>query len=180
MQLYHARSWWGRTDDDLFSVKVDVAVAQNADEETKAKALVRAAIKARKNYKGSGNPIFFTTEDTLADLLLVEDGVGRRLYRTKEELATALLVSKIVTVEVMEGLTRTTGSGASAVTRTLAGIIVNPMDYVVGADKGGEINTFDDFDIDFNRMKYLMETRCSGCLVKPYSALVLEYIPAQG
>lgn len=168
------------TDADLFSVKVTIPVAQNADSETKAKALVKAAIKARKNYKGSGNPIFFTTEDTLADLLLVEDGVGRRLYRTKEELATALLVSKIVTVEVMEGLTRTVGEGQQAVVHTLAGIIVNPIDYVVGADKGGEINTFDDFDIDYNRMKYLMETRCSGCLVKPKSALVLEYIPAQG
>ena len=168
------------TDNDLFSVKVTIPVAQNADSETKAKALVKAAIKARKNYKGSGNPIFFTTEDTLADLLLVEDGVGRRLYRTKEELATALLVSKIVTVEVMEGLTRTVGEGQQAVVHTLAGIIVNPIDYVVGADKGGEINTFDDFDIDYNKMKYLMETRCSGCLVKPKSALVLEYIPAQG
>lgn len=168
------------TDDDLFSVKVDVEVAADDDEEAKAKALVKAAIKARKNYKGSGNPTFYTTEDTLADLLLVEDGIGRRLYRTKEELATALLVSNIVTVEPMTGITRTTGEGASAVTRTLAGIIVNPADYVVGADKGGEINTFDDFDIDYNQMKYLMETRCSGCLVKPKSALVLEYVPAQG
>lgn len=168
------------TDDDLFSVKVDVEVAADDDEEAKAKALVKAAIKARKNYKGSGNPTFYTTEDTLADLLLVEDGIGRRLYRTKEELATALLVSKIVTVEPMAGITRTTGEGAAAVTRTLAGIIVNPADYVVGADKGGEINTFDDFDIDYNQMKYLMETRCSGCLVKPKSALVLEYVPAQG
>lgn len=168
------------TDNDLFSVKVDIPVAQNATFEDKAKALVQAAIRARKNYKGSGNPIFFTTEDTLADLLLVEDGIGHRLYRTKEELATALLCSKIVTVEVMQGLTRTVGEGQSAVTKTLAGIIVNPIDYVVGADKGGEINTFDDFDIDFNKMKYLMETRCSACLVKPYSALVLEYTPAQG
>lgn len=166
------------TDADLFSIKVPVTVAQNDDEEAKAKKLIKAVIKGRKNYKGTGNPIFFTTEDVLADLLLVEDGIGRRLYRTKEELATALLVRDIVTVEPMANKTRTVTSGNTSTTYTLAGIMVNPIDYVIGADKGGEINTFDDFDIDYNKMKYLMETRCSGCLVKPYSAMVIEFVPA--
>ena len=164
------------TDNDLFSIKVPVVVAAGDNEEARAKKLVKAVIKARKNYKGTGNPTFYTTEDVLADLLLVEDGIGRRLYRTKDELATALLVKEIITVPVMENLTRT---DAQQVTRTLAGIIVNPIDYVVGADKGGEINTFDDFDIDYNKMKYLMETRMSGCLVKPYSAMVIEWEVSQ-
>ena len=168
------------TDDDLYTIKVAIPVAEDDDENAKAKNLIRAIIKARKDYQGSGNPIFFTTEETLSDLLLVEDGIGRRLYRTKEELATALLVRDVVTVESMAGRTRTTGEGASEVTLTLAGIIVNPIDYVIGADKGGEINTFDDFDIDYNRMKYLMETRISGALIKPYSAMAIEYVPAEG
>ena len=168
------------TDADLYTIKVAVPVAEDDDENAKAKNLIRAIIKARKDYKGSGNPIFFTTEETLSDLLLIEDGIGRRLYRTKEELATALLVRDVVTVESMAGRTRTTGEGQSEVTLTLAGIVVNPIDYVIGADKGGEINTFDDFDIDYNRMKYLMETRISGALVKPYSAMAIEYVPAEG
>ena len=172
------------TDDELFSIQVTIPVAQADTSEAKAKNLIKAVIRARKDYKGSGNPTFYCTADVLADMLLVEDGVGRRLYRTKEELATALLVSKIVTVEPMQGITRdiTTGEGQQAVTvtRTLAGIIVNPADYVVGADKGGEINTFDDFDINYNQMLYLMETRISGMLTKPKSAMVVEFEPAQG
>lgn len=172
------------TDDELYSIQVTIPVAQSDTSEAKAKNLIKAVIKARKDYKGSGSPTFYCTADMLADLLLIEDGVGRRLYRTEAELATALMVSKIVTVEVMQGITRdiTTGSGQQAVTvtRTLAGIIVNPADYVVGTDKGGEINTFDDFDIDFNQMKYLMETRISGMLVKPKTAMVVEFEPAQG
>lgn len=168
------------TDADLYSIKVAVAVGQSDTDEAKAKNLIKAVIKARKNYKGSGNPIFFCTEDILSDLLLVEDGIGRRLYRTKEELATALLCRSIETVEAMANKTRTVGEGAAAVVHTLAGIMVNPIDYVIGADKGGEINTWDDFDIDYNKMKYLMETRCSGCLVKPYSAMVVEFVPAAG
>jgi HK97 family phage major capsid protein len=172
------------TDDVLYSIQVTVPVAQNDDYEAKAKNLVKAVIRARKDYKGTGTPTFYCTADVLADLLLVEDGIGHRLYRTEAELATALMVSKIVTVEVMQNTTRqiTTGTGADAVTttRTLAGIIVNPADYVVGTDKGGEINTFDDFDIDFNRMKYLMETRMSGMLIKPNTAMVVEFEPAQG
>lgn len=172
------------TDDVLYSIQVTVPVAQNDDYEAKAKNLVKAVIRARKDYKGTGTPTFYCTADVLADLLLVEDGIGHRLYRTEAELATALMVSKIVTVEVMQNTTRqiTTGTGADAVTttRTLAGIIVNPADYVVGTDKGGEINTFDDFDIDFNRMKYLMETRMSGMLIRPKTAMVVEFEPAQG
>ena len=123
------------TDDDLFSIKVPVVVAAADNEEARAKKLVKAVIKARKNYKGTGNPTFYTTEDVLADLLLVEDGIGRRLYRTKDELATALLVKEIVTVPVMENLTRT---DTQSVTRTLAGIIVNPIDYNYGTDQGGK------------------------------------------
>lgn len=168
------------TDRDLFSIKVSVPVAAADTSADKAKNLIEAVIRARKDYKGSGNPVFYTTAETLADLLLVEDGIGRRLYRTKEELATAMLVRDVVTVEPMIGRTRTVGEGASAVVHTLAGIIVNPADYVIGTDRGGEINTFDDFDIDYNQMKYLMETRCSGALTKPYSAMVIEYVPAQG
>lgn len=172
------------TDDELYSIPVTIPVAQSDTSEAKAKNLIKAVIKARKDYKGSGSPTFYCTADMLADLLLIEDGVGRRLYRTEAELATALMVSKIITVEVMQGITRdiTTGSGQQAVTvtRTLAGIIVNPADYVVGTDKGGEINTFDDFDIDFNQMKYLMETRISGMLVKPKTAMIVEFEPAQG
>lgn len=168
------------TDADLYSIKVAVAVGVSDTDEAKAKNLIKAVIKARKNYKGSGNPIFFCTEDVLSDLLLVEDGIGRRLYKTKEELATALLCRSIETVEAMANKTRTVGEGQAAVVHTLAGIMVNPIDYVIGADKGGEINTWDDFDIDYNKMKYLMETRCSGCLVKPYSAMVVEFVPAAG
>lgn len=165
------------TDDDLFTIKVPVVVAANDTDEAKAKKLVKAVIKARKNYKGTGNPTFYTTDDVLSDLLLVEDSIGRRLYRTKDELATALMVKEVITVPVMENVTRT---DKQSVTRTLAGIIVNPIDYVVGADKGGEINTFDDFDIDFNKMKYLMETRMSGALTKPYSAMAIEWETASG
>lgn len=173
------------TDDPkLFTVPVVVPVAQNDDYEAKAKNLIKGVIRARADYKGTGTPTFYCTPDVLADLLLVDDGIGRRLYRTLDELATALMVGKIVTVEAMKGVTRevTTGEGQAAVTatRTLAGIIVNMADYVVGMDKGGEINTFDDFDIDFNQMKYLMETRMSGMLAKDFSAMVVEFEPAQG
>lgn len=173
------------TDDTtLFTVPVVIPVAQNDTYEAKAKNLIKGVIRARADYKGTGTPTFYCTPDVLADLLLVDDGIGRRLYRTLDELATALMVGKIVTVEPMKGVTRqvTTGEGQQAVTttRTLAGIIVNMADYVVGMDKGGEINTFDDFDIDFNQMKYLMETRMSGMLAKDFSAMVVEFEPAQG
>lgn len=157
-------------DDDLYTIKVPVVVAANATEDDIAKAFSRAAVKARKDYKGSGNPTMFTTEDHLTNMLLREDGMGRVLYESEEKLATSLRVRKIVTVPVMENLTRVD----EGKTKTLLGIIVNLNDYNVGADKGGAVNMFDDFDIDYNAQKYLIETRCSGALIKPYSAIALE------
>lgn len=167
-------------EDELFSIKCAVTIPNPATDDQKAKALIRAAKKARKDYKGSGNPIFFTTEENLANMLLLEDGQGYFMFKTEQELATVLRVREIVTVPVMEGLTRTyRPEGASAdVTAELAAIIVNPTDYNIGADRGGEINNFEDFDIDFNQHKYLIETRISGALVKPKSALVMEFVPA--
>ena len=164
----HIRPIW--TDDDLFTIKKAVSIASIASDDDKAKAFIRAAVKARKNYRGSGNPILFTTEDVLTDCLLMEDNMGRVVYDTIEKLATALRVSKIVTVPPMEGVTRE----ADGKTYALMGLIVNLKDYNVGADKGGQVSMFDDFDIDYNKMKYLIETRCSGALIKPFSAIALE------
>ena len=158
-------------DEDLYTIKQAVSVAAAATADQTAKAFIRAAIKSRKLYKGSGNPVLYTTEDVLTDCLLMEDTTGRVIYETVEKLATALRVSKIVTVPVMDGLTRVDGNTK---TRTLMGIIVNLADYNIGADKGGAVNMFDDFDIDYNAQKYLIETRCSGALVTPYSAIALE------
>lgn len=163
-------------DDDLFAIKVPVAISATADDTTKAKAVIRAIKKARKDYKGSGNPIYFTTEDELSNMLLLEDGDGYFMFKTDAELATVLRVREIVTVPVMEGLSRTEGSD----TFELAGILVNPADYNIGADRGGEIANFEDFDIDYNQYKYLIETRISGALIKPKSALVVEYTTAAG
>ena len=160
-------------DADLFTIKAQVVTAAGADDATKAKAFIRAAIKARKNYKGSGNPTLFTTEDWLTEMLLLEDNMGRPLYESESALAIKLRVSRIVTVEVMEGFLV---QGVDP----LMGIIVNLKDYVVGADKGGAISMFDDFDIDYNQMKYLIETRCSGALTVPYSAIVLTDGTRQG
>ena len=159
--------------EDLFTVKVPVAVAANATAEEKAKAFIKACVKSRKNYKGSGNPTMFMSEDMLTDCLLIEDGMGRPLYDTEAKLASALRVREIVPVPVMEGdaIKRTDDKG----TFELAGLYVNLNDYNVGTDKGGEINMFDDFDIDYNAHKYLMETRCSGTLVKPHSAVAIEF-----
>lgn len=154
-------------DDEFYSIKYDINVAAGASEDDKGKAFIRAAVKSRKNYKGSGNPILFTTEDELTNMLLLEDGIGRRLYDTEEKLRTALRVSDIVTVEVMEGVEQNN--------QPVAGIIVNLKDYNVGADKGGQVAFFDDFDIDYNQQKYLIETRMSGALIKPFSAIVLRY-----
>ena len=162
----HIRPIW--TDNDFFTIKTTVTAG--ADDNATAKNIIKAAVKSRKNYKGSGNPILFTTEDTLTDLLLLEDTTGRVIYDTKEKLCNALRVRDIVTVELMENQSRT----VSGTTKNLIGIIVNPRDYNFGADKGGAVNMFDDFDIDYNQMKYLIETRCSGALVRPYSAIVLE------
>lgn len=160
------------TDDDLYTIKQTVTLSANATDNEKARATIVGAIKARKNYRGKGTPIFFTTEDTLTELLLATDSDGRDLYDTPEKLATKLRVSKIVTSEVLENLTRT----ADGTTYTLIGIIVNPADYNVGTDKGGEVSLFEDFDIDFNQQKYLIETRLSGALVHPYSAIALESV----
>lgn len=154
------------SDEELYTIQKTVDVANNADADTKAKAFIRAAIKARKDYKGSGNPTLFTTEDLLTDMLLLTDEMGRDLYESEEKLRTKLRVKEIVTVEVMEGV-----NGKNS--KPLMGVIVNPADYNVGADKGGAINMFDDFDIDYNQQKYLIETRCSGALTKPYSAIAL-------
>ena len=158
-------------DEDLYTIKQAVSVTAAATADQTAKAFIRAAIKSRKLYKGSGNPVLYTTEDVLTDCLLMEDTTGRVIYETVEKLATALRVSKIVTVPVMDGLTRV---DSDTKTRTLMGIIVNLADYNIGADKGGAVNMFDDFDIDYNAQKYLIETRCSGALVTPYGAIALE------
>lgn len=159
------------TDADLYSIKVPITVAAGDDDNKKATNFIRAAIKSRKNFRGSGTPVLYTTEDMLSDMLLLTDNTGRDIYDTVEKLCKKLRVSEIITVPVMEGLTRQVESK----TRTLAGIIVNLQDYNIGADKGGSINMFEDFDIDYNQMKYLIETRCSGALTKPYSAMVLEF-----
>ena len=162
----HIRPIW--KDTDFFTIKTTVTAG--ADDNATAKNIIKAAVRSRKNYKGSGNPTLFTTEDTLTDMLMIEDTTGRVIYDTKEKLCNALRVNDIVTVELMENQSR----DASGTTKNLIGIIVNPRDYNFGADKGGAISMFDDFDIDYNQMKYLIETRCSGALVRPYSAIVLE------
>jgi hypothetical protein len=161
--------------EDLFTVKAAINVSDSATAEERAKAFIKACIKSRKNYKGSGNPDMFMSEDMLTDCLLIEDTNGRVIYDSVQKLAAALRVREIVPVPVMEGLTRTDDESN---TYELAGIYVNLKDYNVGTDKGGEINFFDDFDIDYNKQKYLMETRCSGTLVKPYSAVALEFVKA--
>lgn len=142
-----------------------IEVPAGSTEAESAKNLINETIRGRKKYKGSGNPILLTTEDELTEMLLLEDNNGHKLYKTEAELATTLRVSRIVTVEVMENQQI---NGAD-----LLGVIVNLADYNVGADKGGSIELFDDFDIDFNQYKYLIETRISGALIKPYSALTL-------
>lgn len=157
-------------DSDLFTIKYRIETGSADDADTRAKAFIRAAVKSRKEYKGSGNPTLYTTEDLLTDCLLLEDRTGRRIYDTVTTLATAMRVKEIVTVPVMEGLTRE-DKGEEL---KLMGLIVNVGDYNVGADKGGSVNMFDDFDIDYNAQKYLIETRCSGALTKPYSAIALE------
>lgn len=157
-------------DVDLFNIKKEVVETQT---EKGAKAVINTAIRARKDYKGSGNPVLFTTEDELTEMLLLEDGIGHKLYKTEAELATALRVSAIITVEAMEGYKVSINN----VDKDLVGVIVNLSDYNVGADKGGEINLFDDFDIDYNQYKYLIETRISGALIKPFSAITLYRTP---
>lgn len=152
-------------DDELYAV--NVTVTEGVDEYATAKNFIRSAIKARRNYKGSGNPTLFTTEEVLSNCLLLEDNNGRVIYDTEAKLVTALRVKEIVPVEVMEGQKGPNGGD-------LLGIIVNMSDYTIGADKGGAVSMFDDFDIDYNAQKYLIETRCSGALTRPFSALVIE------
>lgn len=159
-----------RNDADLYSVKCEVVTGSGED---KYKNLIKAAVRFRKLYKGSGSPSYYTTEDVLAEMLLLEDGIGHRLYNSVDDLCKAMRVSEIVTVPVMENLAPRTDSVKNK-SYDLLGIMVNLRDYNVGADKGGAINMFDDFDIDVNQQKYLIETRCSGALVKPFSALVFE------
>ena len=167
----HIRPIW--KDAELYTIQAPIQLEGTETPDDIAKTFIRTAIKARKDYKGSGNPILFTTEDFLTDMLLLEDKIGHPLYDSVEKLATKLRVSQIVTVEVMENQTRE----VEGKTRTLMGIIVNPQDYNIGADRGGAINMFDDFDIDYNQQKYLIETRCSGALIKPFSAIAIESVP---
>ena len=155
-------------DDDLFTIKVQVETAAGDDTATKLDKMMTAVLKARKNYKGAGNPTFYTTEDTLTDLLLLKDKIGHRLYKNEAEVAQALRVKEIVTVPQMEGMKGKLGG-------EFVGLIVNLSDYTVGADKGGAVNMFDDFDIDYNQQKYLIETRCSGAMTTPFGAMAIEY-----
>lgn len=153
----------------LFNIKTPVEVTAGSSASDLAKQFIDDAIRARKNYKGSGNPVLFTTETLLTEMLLIKDDIGHYLYDSVSQLATRLRVSRIVTVEPMEGHT----IEISDESKDLLGIIVNLTDYNVGADKGGAVSLFDDFDIDFNQYKYLIETRISGALVKPFSAITL-------
>lgn len=158
------------SDDDLFVIRKAIAITSSTTVDEKCKQFIRTCIKARKDYRGSGNPTLFTTEDMLTDLLLMEDQIGHTLYDSADKLATKLRVKEIVTVPVFENQTRISGTA----TLELMGIIVNLDDYKVGADKGGSVSMFEDFDIDYNQEKYLIETRCSGALTVPYSAIVIE------
>lgn len=155
-------------DDDLFTIKVQVETAAGDDTSTKLDKMMTAVLKARKNYKGAGNPTFYTTEDILTDLRLMKDKIGHRLYKNDAEVAEALRVKEIVTVPQMENMKGVNGG-------EFVGLIVNLADYTVGADKGGAVNMFDDFDIDYNQQKYLIETRCSGAMTTPFGAMAIEY-----
>lgn len=166
----HIRPVYG--DDATYTIKRTLTRETGADDYAFAKAFIKDVVKSRKDYKGSGNPVLYTTEDMLTNMLLIEDTTGRVIYDTVEKLKTALRVSDIVTVPVMEGVNRTDTSEKKQ--WNLLGVLVNLADYNIGADKGGAVNMFDDFDIDYNKMKYLIETRCSGALVKPYSAISFE------
>ena len=152
----------------LYAIHHNVVVEDKSDAEAKAKAMIRESLRARKDYKGSGEPTLFCSESVLTEMLLLEDANGRVIYDSVAKLATAMRVKEIVTVPVMEGAQN------NAKSKNVLGIIVNLRDYNVGADKGGAVSMFEDFDIDYNAQKYLIETRCSGALIKPFSAIVLE------
>ncbi len=161
------------SDDVLFTIRQRYAVSSTATNEEKAKSFIEQCIRSRKDYRGSGNPMLFTTEDMLIDMLLINDGIGHRLYKTLDELKTALRVSDIVAVPQMSSVSRT--DITTSTEYICDGIIINLKDYTVGTDKGGAVSMFDDFDIDYNQQKYLMETRCSAALVRPKSAIVVEH-----
>ena len=163
------------TDSDLYTIKATVTKKAGATEDDMAKAFIRTAIKSRKDYRGSGEPVLSTTEDMITNCMLLEDTTGRVIYDSIDKLRTVLRVREIIAVPVMEGLTRTDADDSKV--HSLMGIIVNLNDYNVGADKGGAVNMFDDFDIDYNAQKYLIETRCSGAMIKPYAAIAIESVP---
>lgn len=158
------------TDDDMYAHHVTLAADKDPDD------IIDEIVRSRKNYKGSGSPVLYIDADTLTDMLLLKDTTGRKLYPTINELATTLRVSKIIEVPVMEGLSRTVKVDNVDTVVDLKAILVNLKDYTVGADKGGAVSMFDDFDIDYNQYKYLLETRCSGALTRPKSAIVVEQI----
>ena len=157
-------------DDDLYTIKAAIGSGD------KAKEFIKTVIKSRSQYEGTGVPTLYTTEDMLADMLLIEDANGRFIYDSEATLAKTLRVKEIVTVPVMKGLER---DASDSKTHTVLGIIVNPADYTVGADKGGAVSMFDDFDIDYNQQKYLIETRCSGALLKPKTAITIEEVTGE-
>lgn len=157
----------------LFNTIIKVSVAHDADEATVAKETIKAIIRGRKNYKGSGRPDFWTTEDSVTEMLLLEDTIGHSLYKSEAELATKLRVAEIIPVEPMENQVVKITSGETTTSYPLIGIVVNMTDYTVGADKGGAVEMFEDFDIDYNQQKYLIETRISGALTRPFSALTV-------
>ena len=163
------------TMENLFAIQATAEVASTATAEDIAKAVIKAAVKGFDDYDGSGNTVLFIAPDKLSDMLLLEDGFSHRLYKTKEELAAAMMVDKIVAVPPMKNKTRTVTIDSTDHTRNLVGIIVDLRDYNVGQTRGGQTNFFDNFDLDFNKMEYLLETRQSGSLVKPKSAIILEY-----
>lgn len=164
----HIRPIW--TDADLYTIKAEIPITKDTTAEEVARAFIKTAIRARVQYKGSGTPSLYAPETVITECLLLEDKNQRMIYDTMQKLATVLRVSEIVPVPVMENLTRS----KDTYTYKLLGIIVNLKDYNVGADKGGAVNMFDDFDIDYNAMKYLIETRCSGAMIKPYGAIAIE------
>ena len=161
-------------DAELFTIRVKLPYVANESEDARAKRIIRNVIKARKDYKGSGNPTMYTTADIKTDMLLLEDGNGYSLYKTENELATKCRVKEIEEVEIMEGISRSETVDNTTTVYDLAAIVFNPTDYNVGTDRGGEINSFEQFDIDYNQQKYLMETRISGALVRPKAAIVIE------
>ena len=158
------------TDDDMYAHHVTLAAEKDPED------IIDEIVRSRKHYKGSGSPVLYIDADTLTDMLLLKDTTGRKLYPTINELATTLRVSKIIEVPVMEGLSRTVKVDNVDTVVDLKAILVNLKDYTVGADKGGAVSMFDDFDIDYNAYKYLLETRCSGALTRPKSAIVVEQI----